>query len=289
MYYSKILADLKKQDRNPVNKMYLGELLLKWKNFQKLTEDTSSANADLAEALSKFLNILHNRKFLYNRMRNNGFQEDSPIYSANYMNDLISALIKRQPILNQTGITWDFQPLNYKFALSGKNPMTITETPLFNSQKTSPVLSLALNLDYQYRVTGKRNFTKANFRLPFLLFFPIKHPTPEDIFVIEHYAMQMKSFSHVTQTFLLCESLKNCQDCDFQNLPFKTFALLTENNKNTYQISPMMVNRLETAIKNILFQSPESLLIVEKEITEAVPARTALPKKSPPKSYRKKK
>jgi hypothetical protein len=289
MYYSKILADLKKQDRNPVNKMYLSELSLKWKNFQQLTEDTSSANADLAEALSKFLTILHNRKFLYNKVRNNGFHEDSPIYSANYMNDLIATLMRRQPILTQTGISWDFQTLNYKLALSGRNPHEITESPLFRCQETPQVLSLALNLEYQYRITGKRNFTKAIFRLPYLLFFPMKHPAPEDIFLIEHYAQQVKSTCRVAQIFLISETLDNCRNCHFQDLPFKIFALHTESKNNPYQISAMMVDKLETAIKNVLYHSPESHLIFEKEKITAAPARTASKAKPHRNNYRKKK
>jgi flagellar capping protein FliD len=66
MYYSKILMDLSRQEKNPVNKMYLSEISLKWKSFQQLTEGTSATNQELAEALSQFLASLHNRKFIFN-------------------------------------------------------------------------------------------------------------------------------------------------------------------------------------------------------------------------------
>ncbi|MCF7911720.1 MAG: hypothetical protein K9M99_04270 [Candidatus Cloacimonetes bacterium] len=288
MYYSKILADLKKQDRNPVNKMYLSELSLKWKNFQQLTENPASANADLAKALSKFLTVLHNRKFLYNKVKNNGFHEDSPIYSANYMNDLIAALMIRQPLTIQPGITWDFQPLNYKLAISGKNPAEIAAAPLVGSQETPPVLSLALNLDFQYRVSGKRNFTKGNFKLPFLLFFPIKNPTMADLFLLEHYAMQVKSTCHTAQVFLVCESLENCKEANFQDLNFKIFALLTESESNPYQISIQLIDKLDTAIKNVLYHSPESQLVIVKEKKKAAPAHPVPKTKTRHNRYKKK-
>lgn len=256
---------MKKQERNPVNKMYLGEIALKWKAFQQLTEDPASGNKELAEALSKFLGSLHNRKFLFNQLKKTGFVEDSPLFSASYINDLISALMSRQPIMSEPGIVWDFQALNYKLALKGNNPVEITQSPLISSQKTPPVLSLTLNLEYQYRVSGKRNFTKETFNLPFLLFFVIKNLTAVDLFNIEHYALQVKSTCHIAQTFVICETLDKCLECNYQEMPVKIFALHLESKKNHNQISVAMVNRLETAIKNVLYRSPEAHLIKEAE------------------------
>jgi len=285
MYYSKILTDLKKQERNPVNKMYLGEIALKWKPFQKLTEEPSSGNKELADALSKFLGSLHNRKFLFNKLRGTGFNEDSPLFSASYINDLISTLMSRQPIMSEPGIVWDFQSLNYRLALKGSNPVEITRSPQISSQKTPPVLSLTLNLDYQYRVSGKRNFTKKTFNLPFLLFFVIKNLTPLDLFNIEHYALQVKSTCHIAQTFVICETLEKCIECNFQEIPVKVFALHLESKKNRNQISVSMVNRLETAIKNVLYYSPEAHLV--KEVEKAIiptPQQEVSPKPKPRRS-----
>ncbi|MDP8210759.1 MAG: hypothetical protein P9M05_08085 [Candidatus Stygibacter australis] len=291
MYYSKILTDLKKQERKPVNKMYLSEIALKWKAFQQLTEEPSSGNKELAEALSKFLGSLHNRKFLFNKLRGTGFDEDSPLFSASYINDLISSLMSRQPIMSEPGIVWDFQSLNYRLALKGNNPVEITRSPVISSQKTPPVLSLTLNLDYQYRVSGKRNFTKEIFNLPFLLFFVIKNLTAVDLFNIEHYALQVKSTCHIAQTFIICETLEKCLECNYQEIPVKIFALHLESRKNRNQISVSMVNSLETAIKNVLYHSPEAHMV--KEAEKAIiptPQKEAPPRTNSRRSnYKKKK
>ena len=269
MYYSKILLDLKKQERNPVNKMYLGEIALKWKAFQQLTEEPSSSNKELAEALSKFLGSLHNRKFLFNKLRSTGFEEDSLIFSANYINDLLAAIMSRQPILSEPGIVWDFQALNYKLALRGDNPVEIARSPQIIAQKTPPVLSLTLNLDYQYRVNGKRNFTKETFNLPFLLFFVYKTITAEDLFNIEHYALRVKSTCKTAQTFIICETLDKCLECKIEGFPAKIIVLHLESKKNKNQISTTTVNRLETAIKNVLYRNPETIMIKETEKVKA--------------------
>ena len=291
MYYSKILTDLKKQERNPVNKMYLGEIALKWKAFQQLTEEPSSGNKELAEALSKFLGSLHNRKFLFNKLRGTGFEEDSPIFSASYINDLIAAIMSRQPILSEPGIVWDFQALNYKLALKGDNPVEIARSPQIIGQKTPPVLSLTLNLDYQYRVNGKRNFTKETFNLPFLLFFVYKNLTALDIFNIEHYALQVKSTCKTAQTFIICETLDNCLECKFQEFPAKIIVLHLESKKNRNQISTTMVNCLETAIKNVLYRTPETIMNKETEKAKTPPENQKIFSKPNPRrtNYKKKK
>ncbi len=291
MYYSKILADLTKQEKNPVNKMYLSEIALKWKNFQQLTENSTSTNSELAEALSYFLAAIDNRKFILNKTRGTGFTNNSPVFSPNYLHDLIAALMLRQPILSESGITWDFQSLDYNLSICGNSPVEITHSLEIRNQKTPSVLSLSLGVDYQYRITGKRFFSKGTLKIPFLLFFAFKKPASENIFLVEHYARMAKTLFHPAQTFVVCESLSEYPGCHFEELPIQIFTMLPESKNQNDQISTETIDKLEAAIIKVLNYTPDSHLIQDDEIEKPAPAPAPVAKKARPprKTYKKRK
>lgn len=261
MYYSKILTDLTRQEKNPVNKMYLSEISLKWKNFQQAAENPFSSTELLSETLSIFLSALHNRKFLHTKVRGNGFEEDSPVFWPNYFYDLASALVSRLDILKQPGISWDFQEFNYSPVLQAANALEAAKLPLFHSKKTPQILSLTLSIDFQYRITGKRNFIKENFKLPLLLFFVHKKLDTRKCFEMENYALNAKKVCSFAETFVICESLQECPADYWHSMPFKIFAMGKADLYNQEVISSTVIENLQSAIERVITQTQENNLV----------------------------
>ena len=278
MYYSECLSKLLKERKNPVNKMYLSELNLKWKNFQEQIEAPDASNADLAEALSTYLGVIHNKKFVFNKSRGTGFLNTSALFSAYYLHDLISALINRYSIVKEPGMSWGFNSFSYDFNLSGFSPQQSSLSPEIFKLQTPPVLSLTQKIDFQYRIAGKRNFTKTKIVMPYLLFFAYNSPQTEHLFMIEHYARIAADISRAVKVFIVCETLEDCQKCEFGDLPISIFALRDHNNDNNLQLSTEIIDKLDLAIKDAL--SPVEHTGIVKIVKINAPAQQSKPRKA---------
>lgn len=265
MYYTKILTDLTRQEKSPVNKMYLSEISLKWKVFRQIADDPKSTNESLSESLTGFLAALHNRKFLHSKTRNSGFYSTSAVFSSNYLYDLTDSLIRRQVISSQKGMIWDFQELNYAPRLSTQNASELAKQPMIEYQKTPRVLSLALSLDFQYRITERRNFNKSSFKIPLLLFFGYKKLKSGDLFMLDHYVRIMREINGTAEIFVLCETLSENLEKEIEKLAIKVFVMQTIKKNRKEEISLEMVNKLESAIKEALNVQVSSNLITASE------------------------
>ena len=96
MFYKDILEELLEKEKNPVNSMYLHEIGLKWKNFEKAAAEKKGSNENLVNALNKFIKAISNRKFKFNAVSEKGFKEDSDVFSNYFLNDLISILTRSE-------------------------------------------------------------------------------------------------------------------------------------------------------------------------------------------------
>ena len=265
MYYSKILTELTKQEKNPVNKMYLSELSLKWKAFQQLTEKPF-INSDLADGISQYLSSLHNRKFMFSKIRGTGFFHNSKIFSANYLYDIVDALIKKQPIIHSAGIKWDFQSVNFGFEMENTCINDFVTKPKFNGFFTSPVLSLCLDLDYQFRIKGKKYFTKQTYNFPILLFYAYKTLNKEHLLDLIHVSKSIQSTCRYAKIFIVCESIADDLEALIQRLPIQVFVLIMSTSFNKKNISVEMINKLEEHIIEILEKSPSVHLMKDKKL-----------------------
>lgn len=267
MYYSEHLMNLTKQEKSPVNKMYLSELNMKWKHFQELVGEPETTNEQLVESLSQYLAVLHNRKFSYNKIRSTGFHHNSPVFSPYYIHDLISALLQKQKILQSTGMEWGFNSFNYNFRLTGRFPEQNAENPDIRYLSTPPVLSLTQSLDLQYRVTGKRNFTKKQLKIPYLLFFAFKNPKADHFFMVEHYTAIAMKMSSLVKTFVVSETLSDPKNHLSEELPIKLFGMHSRN-KNKSILSLNVTNQLDEAINKALKPIFAESVFKEKQVSK---------------------
>ena len=70
MYYGDLLEKLLKKEQNPVNRMYLNEIKIKWGNFEKESENIETSNEILINTFNEFLKKLNNKVEVKNEYKN---------------------------------------------------------------------------------------------------------------------------------------------------------------------------------------------------------------------------
>ncbi len=253
MYYREGLDTLVNNRDNPVNRMYLHEIMLKWKNFEKKAEAGNElSNESLVKALNNFISSISNKKFKYNNSTKNGFHPDSPIYSAHYLDDLLTVLVKRTKIFENIGISWGYQSFSSKLKFNPTNLCTMSEYPMFEFSSSPQVLHLAQKIDFQFRITGKRRFNKHQLVFPLILFFTFKNLTEKEYITIEYYTEQAKSTFEKSKAIIVTETIDDKFKPDLSNSWFDAIFVLrkqySSDKRRDIQID--VVNKLEKKIRS---------------------------------------
>ncbi|MCD4820258.1 MAG: hypothetical protein K8S23_16370 [Candidatus Cloacimonetes bacterium] len=221
MFFNEILNNMLKEQSNIVNKMYLHELKLKWDIFQKLADnDDFGNNEKIIESLNIFRKALTNKKYRYNKSTRNGFKEDSVIFSAKYLDDVLNLFIHRHNILLKKGILWDYNQFSTNIKFKPKNLLNIDNYPMLQFGNSAEVLQLSQNIDLQYRNSGKRVFNKYNLTLPLLIFHTALSIGNEFLYDIEQNAKLAKATFEKVKIIVVTESIEK----DFQ--PLKKNSLI---------------------------------------------------------------
>ncbi|MCF7792804.1 MAG: hypothetical protein K9N09_02470 [Candidatus Cloacimonetes bacterium] len=254
MFYADLLDRLIPEEENPVNKMYLTELKLKWKGFEKILDEKKLTNELIVQEFNKFLKNLNSRKFKYLEGTKKGFKPDSEIFSSLYLDDFISIFLSKKSILKNLGIEWgrqsfttgmNFNPLS--FGEMEKNPnFEIDDSPMF--------LSLIQNIDFQFRITGKRRFNKYQLKFPLLVFHTFTNLDLNDLIRSEYYANMAKATFRKVKTIIVTETLDKELTPDVRSLPIEAVFVLRKqySNENLMPISFDVVERLSEMIDSLL-------------------------------------
>jgi len=252
MYYNENLEKIVIDRKNPVNRMYLHEILLKWKNFEKMAENPmETSNEDLVKALNEFIRAVSNKKYKFNSSSKNGFKPGSHIYSARYLDDLITVLIQRTKIFDNIGISWGYQSFSANLKFNPSNLCTMSNNPMFEFDHSAKVLALAQKLDFQFRISGKRRFNKHLLVYPLITFYTFKNLTEDDFITIEYYATQAKTTFEKSRSIIITETMDNNFKPDLQSSPFDAIFILRKQYRaasmNDIQLD--VVNSLEKRIR----------------------------------------
>jgi len=252
MYYSEGIKELINDRKNPVNRMYLHEIMLKWQSFEKKAEKYNDvSNENLVKSLNTFISAISNNKYKYNAATKNGFKPDSPIYSSAYLDDLLTVFIKRTEIYTNVGISWGYDAFSTELKFNPANLCSMSDHPKFEYYSSAKILHLAQKLDFQFRVTGKRRFNKHQLVLPLILFFTYKNLTEKNYITIEYYANQAKATFEKSKAIIVTETLDDDFKPDISNSPFNSIFILRKQYRsgknNSIQLD--VVNKLEKRIK----------------------------------------
>ena len=68
MFYNEILSKMLKEEKNPVNKMYLHEIYIKWNKISKAIEASNGSNEEIVEMLNVFRDSITNSKYKFNKL-----------------------------------------------------------------------------------------------------------------------------------------------------------------------------------------------------------------------------
>ncbi|MBN2460903.1 MAG: hypothetical protein JXB60_04790 [Candidatus Cloacimonetes bacterium] len=258
MYYGDIVQSLMQDKKNPVNSMYLHEINIKWRNFEKIAAESEVIpNTALIEALNNFIVAIANQKFIYNPVTKNGFKSSSPIYSALYLDDLISLLMNKIKIIDNKGITWGYQKFSTNLKFNPQNLCLMEENPMFEQTYSEEILCLSQKMDFQFRVLGKRNFHRYQITFPLILFHTMQNMTENDFIRIEYLTKLAKSTFEKSRTIVVTETIEDGFMPMLLNSFIDIIFVLRKsfgNGKELPLISYQVVEKLDQKILEFLTQ-----------------------------------
>lgn len=254
MFYGEILDMLLETEKNPVNKMYINELSIKWKKVEQSAAAKTQSNDSLVKALNDFTKQLNNRKYKAGTSSTKGFDEESPLFAPRYLDDLISVFMQRRSVLQHLGIKWGRQSFS---AINGLNPInicSIQDEPNFIIEDSPEFLMLSQKIDFQFRISGKRRFNKYLLNLPLLVFHTYRVLTLGDVIQVEYYANMAKKTFTKAKIIIVAEMIDKTLMPDVKALPIDTvFVLRKQNNSDPLEpIALDVVNLLDEKITDLL-------------------------------------
>lgn len=250
MLYIEILSKMLKEEKNPVNKMYLHEINIKWAKISKAIEESNGSNKEIVEMLNVFRKAITNKKYKFNKLNSKGFTEESPIFSVNYLHDLVSIIMKRQSIIDHPGIFWGCGNFNMNYIFSPTSFNTLEKDLRFEQSISPEVLFLGQKVDLHYRVTGKRKFKKNISVLPLIVFYTFKTLRNENMLYLNHLAGLSKNAFSKSRAIMLTEKLEKDFIPDLTSTNLDHVCVLTKENDN--KISVEVMDELEKLIDDIL-------------------------------------
>lgn len=262
MFYKDLLDQMLKQEKNPVNSMYLNEIKIKWNNFFKAADEEPGNNEVMVNALNDFIKTISNRKYQFRMLTNKGFKRDSHIFYADYLNDMISVMMKRKKILNNQGISWGFQPFSYNMRFNPKNLFNLAEKPNFEVSDSVEILQLVQKMDYQFRIAGRRNFKKFEISIPLIQFFTYKNLDEESLIYAEYYSSFAKKTCTIAKSIIVAETVDPDFKIDLTDSPVDVVFVLRKQffDKEVEEVSLEVINALEEKIDQYILQEKKSLL-----------------------------
>lgn len=207
MFYERILNYTSKSEKNPINKMYLQEIKLKWNKFQKAVEKENVKNEELIRLLNSFSDSLKQKKYRFSPHTKRGFKKNSLIFNPDYLKDLITFFLKKTGILEKKGIIWGFYPFSINVGFDPQNIGDMENDPQFHCDASPKFVQLIQKVDIQCRTSGKRNFHKYTLNLPLIVFHVFKELNREDFVTAKFYASMGKETFSKSKHLIITETL----------------------------------------------------------------------------------
>lgn len=270
MYYRKELQRILKDEKSIVNRMYMNEILLQVRKLEKeLNRSPESEDyfTAVAREMTNFTRHLDNPKYQYNRTTKNGFRKNSAILSASYLDDYLMSLFAHQKILKNKGVVWGKQSFTMNLLFNPYNLSRMEKDLCFDFKQSPILLQLTQKIDFQFRVTGKRNFQKQETTLPLIIFYTFKNLYEEDLINIEHYTGKAKQSLNKSKTILICEAIDPTIVNDINSSLIDIVFILRKQkitSKTKNEISSEVLQAVYNKINEYLYQGEKELEIYEK-------------------------
>ncbi len=259
MFFTEVLKNLQKTEKNPISRMYLNEISIKWRKVEKEAKDYCAAEDakidTFLDVLNDFATELQNPKYKADKLAKGGFKSNSELFSVAYIDDLITILIDKFKSKCNPGIRWGYQKFTSDLKLYEQNMITCTKNPAMKTKDSPKFLMLAQRLDLQYRLAGKRNFTKNSITLPLIIVHTFRNFNEEHFIRVEHYSNKAKKTFESGKVFIVTETIEQGFYPDIENSSIDGIFVLRKHvkkSKNNHNISIEVVNMIEAKFKEFI-------------------------------------
>ncbi len=210
MVVTTILKETLRAESNPVNRMYLNELILNWKKVQTILDNDQTENQIVRyiSHLNIFQSMLLNPKYsLSDHKSKTGFPMNHKIFQPYFMHDLIEIILKPTGILDNPMFSLKEQSFNFNIRYNSESFLESIQKPSFCYETTEKVYSLCLQLDLNYRPSTKKVFSKDKVNMPIMVFYIVKMMNKYDLYNIHALQHQIKTSNPNAYFAVMCEEM----------------------------------------------------------------------------------
>jgi hypothetical protein len=259
MDFTDLLQKMLKAEKNPVNRMYLNEIIMKWRKVERTAEEFQKGAEPLENylsALSEYSRDMQNPKYRVNKQSKTGFKANSEIFALNYVDDLLTMFINKHDISRQPGIVWGYQRFSGNVRFYQKALFLNRKQPDLEVEESPKFLQLAQQIDLQYRLAGKRNFSKHSLTIPIMVFHTYRAFLEEHFIRVEYYAKLARETFGKVKNIVVAESIEPNFFPDLDRSSVDAIFVLRKQAREEplNDIAPDVVKLLDNKIREFLFE-----------------------------------
>jgi hypothetical protein len=237
MKYGEKLRENLKTEQNPINKMYLNDLILNWNKVElAIKESADSPISTIISSVSEFTKFLGTAKFKHQPNKKCGFPDTHDIFKPYYLYDIISLLLEEAMIAT----TEDYLKLgkrefSTKIRLIANPFKKQIDKPYLEIFTSDKYFNVGLEFDIQYRLTGRKNYSKSVLYIPLIIFYVEKQFTLESFKEISKLKRDMYLLNPHTLLFCICESVNKKLISHYQSLEDDLYILRGNFTSDPYR------------------------------------------------------
>lgn len=270
MHFEQILKTTLNGERNPVNRMYLNEIILKWslleRNIPESLEDEAS-KSQFTKAFNDFSTQLKTAKYRYNEETKNGFQADSIIFRGLYLEDLIDHLMKKHLSEEMKGVIWGRSYYTMKTHFTGFNIKTMLTKPEIQSRPSKEYLMLGLDMDISYRVALRKNYQRKSTIFPLIIFYTTVQLQAKQMMELEYDWRQAKKENESVKLIVVCETVANDVCLQAKETVIDSIFILRKQNSTeaNIPITEDVVAKLDSTLTQYINEPQDVSLAIVKQ------------------------
>ena len=255
MLYLNKITECLRTELNPVNKMYLNELILNWKKVEStFDQDSESPITMIVNTVSEFTQYLAQPRFMWSEKKNSGFLPEHDIYQSYYLIDIIEKLLYSSGIeQNSECLKISIKPFTSAIKLENDTYRNQSGRPVLNSLNSASNLSVSLEFDVQYRLIGKRNFVKLDLCIPLMVFYIDKYYNEQSFIEIKKLQEDTKNLNSNALLFCITESVDKRYIAQYEEIKDILYVVRANfKNSGFNQLQPQVFLKIFSKIANFI-------------------------------------
>ena len=268
MFYDEIIQRMIREEKNPINKMYLNEINMHSRKFSEVLNKKMDFNEhikEIATAMTDFSATLTQPKYEYSKVNNSGFKSTSKLFEPYYIYDLLTKIIESTGVLENSSMKWGIKTFSTDQKFHFRKLYNKDKDYVFTFRKSEPVLSLVQPVDYQIRALHRRQFSKYIISVPIILFDVRKVLTVDDAIKFNHLATQAFEMNKVSKAIIIAENLDRGFYYNLDNSYIDKIFVLRKcylGGKSNRPISEEVIEALIETVEDIILPDENEFNVV---------------------------